>query len=91
MTVWLIPMLYTVASARDSSGTIRVGFPVPTWQDYLALSLDEIRQFGARLSKSPAAASGVGRPRRLRGRNEPARSGAAVSRSFEPQRRALGI
>ena len=47
MPVWLIPMLYTVASARDSSGTIRVGFPVPTWQDYLALSFDEIRQFGA--------------------------------------------
>jgi uncharacterized membrane protein len=31
----------------DSSGTIRVVFPVPSWQDYLALSLDEIRQFGA--------------------------------------------
>ena len=26
--------------------TIRVTFPVPTWQDYLALSFDEIRQFG---------------------------------------------
>jgi uncharacterized membrane protein len=33
--------------ARDSDGTIRVAFPVPTWQDYLALSFDEIRQFGA--------------------------------------------
>ena len=33
--------------ARDSDGTIRVTFPVPTWHDYLALSFDEIRQFGA--------------------------------------------
>jgi uncharacterized membrane protein len=33
--------------ARDPSGTIRVIFPVPSWQDYLALSFDEIRQFGA--------------------------------------------
>ena len=33
--------------ARDSTGTIRVTFPVPTWDDYLALSFDEIRQFGA--------------------------------------------
>jgi uncharacterized membrane protein len=33
--------------ARDTTGTIRVMFPVPTWQDYLALSFDEIRQFGA--------------------------------------------
>jgi len=32
---------------RDSAGAIRVVFPVPTWQDYLALSFDEIRQFGA--------------------------------------------
>ena len=33
--------------ARDDSATIRVIFPVPTWEDYLALSFDEIRQFGA--------------------------------------------
>ena len=33
--------------ARDSRGIIRVVFPVPSWQDYLALSFDEIRQFGA--------------------------------------------
>ena len=26
---------------------IRVTFPMPTWEDYLALSFDEIRQFGA--------------------------------------------
>ncbi len=32
---------------RDETGRIRVTFPVPTWQDYLALSFDEIRQFGA--------------------------------------------
>lgn len=33
--------------ASDRNGTIRLIFPVPTWQDYLALSFDEIRQFGA--------------------------------------------
>jgi uncharacterized membrane protein len=33
--------------ARDGSGAIRVTFPVPTWDDYLAVSFDEIRQFGA--------------------------------------------
>ena len=32
--------------ARDAAGTIRLTFPTPTWQDYLALSFDEIRQFG---------------------------------------------
>jgi uncharacterized membrane protein len=33
--------------ARDAAGTIRVTFPVPAWQDYLDLSFDEIRQYGA--------------------------------------------
>jgi uncharacterized membrane protein len=33
--------------AHDDTGAIRVTFPVPTWDDYLALSFDEIRQFGA--------------------------------------------
>jgi uncharacterized membrane protein len=32
---------------RDATGAIRVTFPVPTWRDYLSLSFDEIRQFGA--------------------------------------------
>jgi uncharacterized membrane protein len=33
--------------ARDETGAIRVVFPAPTWNDYLELSFDEIRQFGA--------------------------------------------
>jgi len=33
--------------ARDEAGAIRVTFPVPAWEDYLALSFDEIRQYGA--------------------------------------------
>jgi uncharacterized membrane protein len=33
--------------ASDAAGLIRVTFPVPTWEDYLALAFDEIRQFGA--------------------------------------------
>jgi uncharacterized membrane protein len=31
----------------DAHGVPRLVFPVPTWQDYLALSFDEIRQYGA--------------------------------------------
>src|SRR5262245_57056534 len=31
---------------KDASGAVRVTFPVPTWQDYLGLAFDEIRQFG---------------------------------------------
>jgi uncharacterized membrane protein len=30
-----------------SMGHLRLVFPVPTWDDYLALSFDEIRQYGA--------------------------------------------
>ena len=32
--------------ATNSDGIVRLIFPVPTWQDYLSLSFDEIRQFG---------------------------------------------
>jgi uncharacterized membrane protein len=32
---------------RDATGALRVTFPAPTWDDYLALAFDEIRQFGA--------------------------------------------
>jgi uncharacterized membrane protein len=31
----------------DSDGALRLMFPMPTWSDYLALSFDEIRQYGA--------------------------------------------
>ena len=33
--------------ARDGDCVLRLIFPMPTWEDYLALSFDEIRQFGA--------------------------------------------
>src|ERR1700730_3118785 len=33
--------------AGDADGVLRLTFPMPTWEDYLALSFDEIRQFGA--------------------------------------------
>jgi uncharacterized membrane protein len=32
---------------RDSTGQLRVIVPVPAWEDYLALGVDEIRQYGA--------------------------------------------
>jgi uncharacterized membrane protein len=31
----------------DARGMTRLVVPVPTWQDYLSLSFDEIRQYGA--------------------------------------------
>ncbi len=30
----------------DATGTLRLVFPTPTWEDYLTLAFDEIRQFG---------------------------------------------
>jgi uncharacterized membrane protein len=33
--------------AADESGELRLVFPTPTWEDYLALALDEVRQFGS--------------------------------------------
>jgi uncharacterized membrane protein len=33
--------------ARDANNDIRLIFPMPTWDDYLALAFDEIRQYGA--------------------------------------------
>jgi len=33
--------------ARDADGTLRLVFPMPTWDDYLELAFDEIRQYGA--------------------------------------------
>jgi uncharacterized membrane protein len=32
--------------ARDADGVLRVVVPMPTWEDYLTLAFDEIRQFG---------------------------------------------
>jgi len=31
---------------RDADGALRLIVPMPTWEDYLALAFDEIRQFG---------------------------------------------
>jgi uncharacterized membrane protein len=33
--------------ARDAQGNVRAIFPVPTWNDYVSLAFDEIRQYGA--------------------------------------------
>ncbi len=33
--------------ATDETGVIRLVFPTPTWEDYLTLAFDEIRQFGS--------------------------------------------
>jgi len=36
-----------IGHVRDTMGTLRLIFPAPTWEDYLALAFDEIRQFGS--------------------------------------------
>jgi uncharacterized membrane protein len=33
--------------ARDAEGALRLVFPMPTWEDYLTLGFDEVRQYGA--------------------------------------------
>jgi uncharacterized membrane protein len=33
--------------ARDRDGRLRLVYPMPTWEDYLTLAFDEIRQYGA--------------------------------------------
>jgi uncharacterized membrane protein len=33
--------------ASDGDGTLRLIFPMPTWEDYLVLAFDEIRHYGA--------------------------------------------
>jgi uncharacterized membrane protein len=32
--------------ARDAAGSLRLAFPVPSWEDFLVLALDEIRFYG---------------------------------------------
>jgi uncharacterized membrane protein len=32
--------------ASDANGIVRLIFPMPTWEDYLTLAFDEIRQYG---------------------------------------------
>jgi uncharacterized membrane protein len=39
--------LLDAGNACDAAGSLRLTFPLPTWEDYLDLSFDEIRQFGA--------------------------------------------
>ncbi len=36
-----------IGHVDDQAGKLRLVVPMPTWDDYLALSFDEIRQFGA--------------------------------------------
>jgi uncharacterized membrane protein len=36
-----------VRTARDTAGALRLVIPEPTWEDFLALALDEIRYYGA--------------------------------------------
>jgi uncharacterized membrane protein len=37
----------SAGGSRDASGTLRLVFPVPSWEDFLVLAFDEIRFYGA--------------------------------------------
>lgn len=65
-----------IGHVYDARGTLRLIFPTPSWEDYLALSFDEIRQFGA---------TSVQVTRRLRA----ALSGLIETTSVEERRVAL--
>jgi len=41
------PDLSEVRASRDAGGVVRLVHPAPRWQDFLALGVTEIRQFGA--------------------------------------------
>ncbi len=41
--------------AVDENGALRLVFPTPTWEDYLTLAFDEIRQFGSSSNSGDAA------------------------------------
>ena len=73
--------------AFDTLGMLRLTFPVPTWEDYLALSFDEIRQvrgnIGSGCATTESRACGARRHDRRRGA---ARGRAQVPRSPEPRR-----
>lgn len=53
-----------IGRVRDADGTLRVVFPTPAWEDYLALAFDEIRMFGITsiqvLRRLRAALTGLG-------------------------------
>ena len=36
-----------IGAVRDASGSLRLSIPAPSWGDFLALSFDEIRHYGA--------------------------------------------
>ena len=78
--------------ARDAAGKIRVTFPVPTWQDYLALAFDGNPAVRRKFDPGrPASESSPCRPQRHdRCRRAPSCS-AAISRSSEPRDRTIEL
>ena len=78
--------------ARDANGVLRLVFPMPTWEDYLTLAFDEIRQFGG---------TSIQVMRRLRSaligltdftaKHGTRRRGAAIPRSSRSRRRAFAL
>lgn len=63
--------------ARDSDGVLRLVVPMPTWDDYLTLAFDEIRQFGMSsiqvMRRLRAALTGLAESTTIAGRAEAVR------------------
>ena len=75
---------------RDAGGRLRLVFPMPTWADYLSLSFDEIRFYGADFGAGHAAAAQCAcRSAGLGGLAVPRGSGARLSRSSRPDGRRI--
>ncbi len=78
--------------AADETGVLRLVFPTPTWEDYLTLAFDEIRQFGSssvqvlrRLRSALVGLAEVVVERRT------GAGGAAISRASRPWHRGLAV
>ena len=81
-----------VGQVRDASGTLRLVYDVPTWEDYLALAFDEIRQYGTgsvqvmrRLRSALVSVAGI------HDRQGASRHGDAISRPPRPGHRPVVI
>jgi uncharacterized membrane protein len=85
--------------ARDANGALRLVVPMPTWDDYLALAFDEIRQFGTSsiqvMRRLRAALVGLAESTTIAGRDEAVRRylkhlDLVIARSaLDPEDRAM--
>jgi uncharacterized membrane protein len=80
-----------VGAVRDTSGTLRLVVPVPSWEDFIILAFDEIRLYGAKsvqvMRRMKALASdliaALPKERHAPLRHYQGRLDATIARSFE--------